>query len=132
MKNNSNIIHFFRSIYIFARYPKYFIAILLFSSPSMFSCFASTHIYLDTYEHFRAIVFLPLRLRTFAGEIRPRDPVLLFHLASSSILFLFLQSPHPSFPSSLLFIFMSSLTAILPFCHHLSAFVPFSLLFSVF
>lgn len=59
-------------MYIFTHYPKYFIAIRPFSSPSMLSCFASTHIYLDT--HFCVIVFLPLRLRTFAAKYTPGIP----------------------------------------------------------
>lgn len=116
-------------MHIFARYAEYFIAIPSSPSRLLLCKHACTHIHLwpRMSTHFRAIVFLPLR--TFAGEIRPGDPVPLFHLASSSILFLFLQSPHPlpSLPPLFSF-FTSSLTAILPFCHHLSAFVPFSFL----
>lgn len=96
-------------MYIFAHYPKYFIAIRPFSSPSMLSCFASTHIYLDT--HFCVIVFLPLRLRTFKKNT-PQG----FRTIVPSCLFLdsFLIS---SISSSFFPFFHSFHFYVLPYCY---------------
>lgn len=113
VKNNSNIIHFFRFIYIFARYPKYFIAILLFSSPSMFSCFVSTHIYLDTYEYaFSCDCLSPSAFAYFCGRNTPQGsrtivPSCLF---LDSFLISSISSPFfPFFPSFHFY--------VLPYCY---------------